>query len=122
MFHRKSTTPANTLVDQAASAANHGIAATQHALDSLSGGVQTLRDEAGSRLDDAVDHANALVHSGVDALRDGSQRLRAKAHQASEGTTHYIQQEPVKAMLIAAAAGAVLVALVGLMTRSRRHA
>ena len=122
MFHRKSTTPANTLVDQAASAVNHGIAATQHALDSLSGGVQTLRDEAGSRLDDAVDHANALVHSGVDALRDGSQRLRAKAHQASEGTTHYIQQEPVKAMLIAAAAGAVLVALVGLMTRSRRHA
>ena len=122
MFHRKSTVPASKLVDQAASAANHGIAATQHALDSLSGGVQALRDEASTRLDDAVDHANALVHGGVDALRDGSQRLRAKAHQAGVGTTHYIQQEPVKAMLIAAAAGAVLVALVGLLTRSRRHA
>ncbi len=121
MFHRNPTVPTSRLVDQAASAANHGIAATQHALDSLTGGVQALRDEASTRLDDATEHAHALVHRGVDALHDGSQRLRAKAHQASDGTRHYIRQEPVKAVLIAVATGAVLMALIGILTRSRRH-
>jgi ElaB/YqjD/DUF883 family membrane-anchored ribosome-binding protein len=122
MFNRNPTVPASTLVDQAASAAHHGIAATQHALDGLAGSVQTLRDDASARLDDAAEHANVMAHRGVDALRDSSRRLRAQAHRASEGTTHYIQQEPVKAVLIAAATGAVLMALIGFMTRSRHNA
>ncbi|MDP1649281.1 MAG: hypothetical protein Q8M01_13930 [Rubrivivax sp.] len=122
MFHRNSTVNASKLVDQAASATSHGIAATQHALNSLTGGVQALRDEAGTRLDDATEHAQALVHRGVDALHDGSRRLRIKAHQASAGTTHYIRHEPVKAVLIAAATGAVVMALIVLMTRPRGHA
>lgn len=121
MFNRNPTIPASNLVDQAASAAHQGIAATQHALDGLAGSVQTLRDDASTRLDNATEHASALAHRGVDALRDGSQRLRTQAHRASEGATHYIQQEPVKAVLIAAATGAVLMALIGFVTRSRHH-
>lgn len=115
-------TPGNNLVDQAAAAANQGITATHQALDGLAGGVQSLRDQASPRLDGAKAQASAMLHRGVDALRDGSQQVRAKAHQASESTTHYIQQEPVKAVLIAAATGAVLMALVSLLTRSRRDA
>lgn len=122
MFNRNPTVPASHLVDQAATAAHQGIAATQHALDGLAGSVQALRDDAGTRLDDATEHANALAHRGVEALREGSQRLRTQAHRASEGTTHYIQQEPVKAVLIAAATGAVLMALIGFVTRSRHSA
>jgi ElaB/YqjD/DUF883 family membrane-anchored ribosome-binding protein len=122
MFNRNPTVPASNLVDQAASAAHQGIAATQHALDGLAGSVQTLRDDASARLDDVTGHASAMAHRGVDAMRDGSQRLRTQAHRASEGTTHYIQQEPVKAVLIAAATGAVLMALIGFVTRARHHA
>lgn len=116
------TTPAGNLVDQAAAAANQGINATHQALDGLSGGVQSLRDKVGPRLDGATEQASAMLHRGIDAVRDGSQQLRAKAQHASEGTTQYIQQEPVKAVLIAAATGAALMALIGLMTRSRRDA
>jgi ElaB/YqjD/DUF883 family membrane-anchored ribosome-binding protein len=122
MFNRNPTVPASHLVDQAASAAHRGIADTQHALDGLAGSVQALRDDAGTRLDDATDHANALAHRGAEALHVGSRRLRAQAHRASEGTTHYIQQEPLKAVLIAAATGAVLMALIGFVTRSRHNA
>jgi len=117
MFNTTSTAPSTNLVDQAAAAANKGIAATQHALDGVAGSVQTLRDQVSPRLDDATATANAMVHRGVDALRDTSHLLREKAHQASAGTTHYIQREPVKAVLIAAATGAVLLALIGWLTR-----
>ncbi|MDP2004246.1 MAG: hypothetical protein Q8K45_01110 [Rubrivivax sp.] len=113
-------TASGNLVDQAAAAANNGINATQHALDGLAGSVKSLRDQASPRLDGAKEQAGAMLHRGMDALRDGSHQVRAKAHQASESTTHYIQAEPVKAVLIAAAAGAALMALVSLMTRSRR--
>ncbi len=117
-----STPAGNNVVDQAAAAANQGIAATHHALDGLAGGVQSLRDQASPRLDSAKTQASDMLHRSMDALRDGSHQVRAKAHQASESTTHYIQEEPVKAVLIAAATGAVLMALVSLLTRSRRDA
>lgn len=116
------TTSNSNVVDQAAAAASKGIAATQHALDGVAGSVQTLRNQVSPRLDDATEHANALLHRGVDALRDSSQRLRDTAHRASSGTTHYIAQEPVKAVLIAAVAGAALMAMFSLMTRTRRDA
>lgn len=117
-----STATGNNFVDQAAAAANQGIAATHQALDGLAGGVQSLRNQASPRPDGATAQAGAMLHRSMDALRDGSQQVRAKAHQAGESTTHYIQQEPVKAVLIAAATGAALMALVGLLTRSRRDA
>jgi hypothetical protein len=46
--------------------------------------------------------------------------LRDKALRASDNTVGYIKDEPVKAMLIAAATGAALMALVSLITRSHR--
>jgi ElaB/YqjD/DUF883 family membrane-anchored ribosome-binding protein len=125
MYDTKTPLPAatgNNLVDQAAAAASQGITATHHALDGLASGVQSLRDQASPKLDGASAQAHAMLHRGMDTLRDGTQQVRAKAHQASESTTHYIQQEPLKAVLIAAATGAALMALVSLLTRSRRDA
>lgn len=117
------TSPAGkNLVDQAAAAAHQGIHATQQALDGLAGGVQSLRDQASPRLDGATEQAGAVLQRGLGALRDSSQQLRAKAQQAGASTTQYIQQEPVKAVLIAAATGAALMALISLMSRSRRDA
>jgi len=115
-------TTGHNLIDQAASAADQGINATHHALNDLAGGVQSLRDKASPRLDGATAQAGAMFNRSMDALRDGSHQVRAKAHQAGESTTHYIQQEPVKAVLIAAATGAALMALISLLTRSRRDA
>ena len=54
----------------------------------------------------------------MDAVRDTSQQVRERAVRVSDGTVGYIRDEPVKSVLIAAATGAVLMALVGLMGRS----
>jgi ElaB/YqjD/DUF883 family membrane-anchored ribosome-binding protein len=44
--------------------------------------------------------------------------VRDQALRVSDDTRNYIRDEPVKAVLIAAAAGAVLMALLGLLRKS----
>jgi ElaB/YqjD/DUF883 family membrane-anchored ribosome-binding protein len=63
-----------------------------------------------------------MAQQGADAVRDGSKMLRDNATRLGDSTTRYIQEEPLKAVLIAAAAGAALVGLVSLLSRSNhRH-
>jgi ElaB/YqjD/DUF883 family membrane-anchored ribosome-binding protein len=124
MITNKPYEQSNGLVDQAAASADHAIKSTQRvaneALDSLSGSVQDLRSQAAPMLNRTSDQIGALAQRGVDAVRDSSQQLREKALRASDSAVGYVKDEPVKAMLIAAATGAALMALLGLMARSRR--
>jgi len=71
-------------------------------------------------LDRAAEQANTLAKRSIDALRESSTHLLSKAQRASDSTVGYIKDEPVKAMLIAAATGAALMALVALLSRSSR--
>jgi ElaB/YqjD/DUF883 family membrane-anchored ribosome-binding protein len=123
MFTSKSPEVQNNLADQAALSADHAIRSTQRlaneTLDSLAGSVQDLRQQASPLIDRASERASALAQRGLDAVHDRSQRLREQAHRASDETLNYIKDEPVKSMLIAAATGAALMALVGLL--SARH-
>lgn len=70
-------------------------------------------------LNRATEQATALTQRGIDAVRDTTRQLRESAQHASDRTVTYIREEPVKSMLIAAAAGAALMALAGLVRRSR---
>lgn len=67
----------------------------------------------------ATEQASALTQRGVDGVLDVSHLIRNKALRASDNTVDYIKDEPVKAMLIAAVAGAALMAVVSLFSRSR---
>jgi len=115
--------PSNKIADQAALTADNAIRSTQRvaneALDGMAEGVQDLRHQATPLLNRATEQATALAHRGADAVRDSTQQLRDKAREASDSTVTYIRDEPVKSMLFAAATGAVLMALIGLMSRSR---
>jgi len=108
----------SNLADEVANAAGNAIKSTQratnNALDSLAGGVQTLRQEAAP----AINRVGALAQQGVDSVRDTAQQVREGARHATDSTVSYIKEEPIKAMLIAAATGAGLMALLSLMTRS----
>jgi ElaB/YqjD/DUF883 family membrane-anchored ribosome-binding protein len=77
------------------------------ALDKLSSTAQELREQT-----------SVLAKQGVDAVRERSQQVREQALRASDGTLNYIRDEPVKAVLIAAAAGAALMVLMGLLRKS----
>ena len=92
--------------------------------------TQNILDRAAATADQAFDTLSNQVHSlqqdashlgqkGIKAMGDVTHQLRDSAQRASDGTLHYVKAEPVKALLIAAATGAALMALVGLMSRSR---
>jgi ElaB/YqjD/DUF883 family membrane-anchored ribosome-binding protein len=117
MTTHHSADKANTLADHAASRAAEAIDATQRVanetLDHLAETVQAMRDTAADFLSPAADMAGR----GADAIRYRSLHLRDQARHASAQTVHYIRSEPLKSVLIAAATGAVVAAVFGLLTR-----
>ena len=123
MITSKLVEPSNGLADHAAQSADHAIKATQRVandtLDSLSGTVEDMRQHAAPMLNRATEQVSALAQRGVDRVRATSLQLRDRALRASDSTVNYVRDEPVKAMLIAAATGAALMALVSLMSGSR---
>ncbi len=109
--------------DKAADGAQGAIRSTQRAadsaLDSLSAKVEDVRSQAAPLLSKVSSQAEAAARRGIDAVRDTSQQLRDKAAQASDMTVAYVKDEPIKAMLIAAATGALLMGIITMMARSR---
>ncbi len=90
MFNNKPAEMTNALIDQATHAADQVAKSSQH-----------------------------LADSALEGVRHTSHQMRVKAEHAADNTVHYIQHEPVKSMLMAAATGAALMALVSLISRSR---
>lgn len=62
---------------------------------------------------------SALFLQGLDAVQGAGKKLLDKASNANEVTVGYIRKEPVKSVLIAAASGALLGALLMMVMRSR---
>ena len=114
---------AQDMADDAANTTQGAIRSTQRAtdqaLDRLSDTVENVRSKAGPMLNKVASQAEAAARRGMDAVRDTSQQLRERATQAQDMTVAYVKDEPIKAMLIAAATGAVLMGLITLLSRSR---
>lgn len=121
MIFNKSPEPSISLAKQALHSVEDSIAsterATSEALDSLADGVQQVVP----LLNRASDQISALAQRGIDSVRDSSQQLRKRAERVSENTVSYVRVEPVKAILMAAATGAALMALISLFSRARRR-
>ncbi len=111
------------IADGAAGSAQGAIRSTQRAadetLDRLSDKVEEARSQSGALLNKVTSQAEAAARRGMDAVRDSSQQLRDRAMQVSDSTVAYVKDEPIKAMLIAAATGALLMGLITMMARSR---
>jgi ElaB/YqjD/DUF883 family membrane-anchored ribosome-binding protein len=127
MYAKNPTDPTvtPTAVDQAAGKADQAIRSTQRlaneALDGLSESVNSASQRVTPMLNRASEQASALAQRGMDAVRQTSQQVRDKAMHASDVTASAIRNDPIKSVLIAAATGAALMALVSLLSRSRHH-
>jgi ElaB/YqjD/DUF883 family membrane-anchored ribosome-binding protein len=127
MFGTKSlpeTTPTtDKITDQLTDSAQNALSAAQtsanQVLDSLAGNVQDLRKYASPIFAQAEGQARELLLTGRDAVRQASHQVSDAARHARDGTVGYVKDEPVKAMLIAAATGAALMALVSMLSHSR---
>jgi ElaB/YqjD/DUF883 family membrane-anchored ribosome-binding protein len=108
------------MADTAASKVQNGIRETKKVVDSagdqLSGKVEHLRADSKPVIKQMRDQAQAFA----EGVRDTGRQFRDAAGRASDSLTSYTQENPVKAVLIAAASGAVLITLFNAIARSRR--
>lgn len=86
---------------------------------------RALSSQVAQSTEQAIQSTQRMAHEALDNLadtvQDASHQVRSQARQASRSTVRYIRDEPVKAMLIAAASGAALMALINLVGHSRQH-
>ena len=121
MISKDSYQAGNHIADQASRTADQAIDATRNMvgqkMDGMADTVKSMHDQTAPLLD----RASEVAKRGVNAARERSNELMSKATQASDTTVNYIKDEPVKAMLIAAATGAALMALMSVMSRGGRN-
>lgn len=105
-------TQSKETMENTASAAKDAINTTQQSVDHVI-----------DKVSDAVDEASREATSAIDKVSDTANAAMATAreiwHEASDLATDYTKDEPMKALMIAAATGALLVGLLSMMVRSR---
>lgn len=104
------------IVDSAADKIQGGI---KDAGATLSNKVDDLRDDAVPMIRKAAARAQALGKQGFDAASDAADRAREAASSASKAVISYTRENPVKALLIAAASGALLLTVVKAIKSAR---
>lgn len=114
----------DAFTDRATAQADEALAATRRAangaLDKLQQGVEQLRDDTPGALRRAAAQVDELTRRGLERARLASEDLRHTVSRTGDRSIGFIQAQPVKSVLIAAAAGAALAALVGALARDRR--
>jgi ElaB/YqjD/DUF883 family membrane-anchored ribosome-binding protein len=93
--------------------------AANGALDTMHQKVDELADAVPGAISRAAARVDEITRQGIERARQTSSDVRNQVVRAGDRTVSYIQDEPVKSVLIAAAAGAAIVALVSLLTRSQ---
>jgi ElaB/YqjD/DUF883 family membrane-anchored ribosome-binding protein len=111
------------MADKAADKVQGGIreakSATKQAGAALSNKIDELQQDAAPVINKAFDRVKSMGRQGMEAVGDAAQRTRDAASNASDSVIAYTKDNPVKALLIAAASGALLVSLLNVLRSSR---
>lgn len=115
-----STATTKDLNAAAAEASETARRATSEALGQVESAAHSLREKVEPTVARLASQAETLARRGYDAVLDGAHNARERAAQVNDRAVSYVKDEPVKAVLIAAATGAALMALVSLVRSARR--
>jgi ElaB/YqjD/DUF883 family membrane-anchored ribosome-binding protein len=99
-----------------------GHAVADKAADKIQGGIrdaQNAASAAGATLSKVTGQAQGIAKQSIDAVANVAQQARDTASQASDTIVSYTKDNPIKALMIAAASGALLFTLIRLLTPSR---
>jgi ElaB/YqjD/DUF883 family membrane-anchored ribosome-binding protein len=72
--------------------------------------------------DKAADRAQGIVSQAADAISDAARKARGFAFDTQDSVVTYTREKPVKALMIAATAGAIIVTLIRALSPSNRDA
>lgn len=115
---------AETVLDEAEDAVKTTRSAARKTVDKARQAANELRDDddLDAQMDAFVARAQDLACRSIGYCADRTARAQRHLERASNATAQYIQDQPGKSMLMAAAAGAAVATLIMLLTnRSSRH-
>jgi ElaB/YqjD/DUF883 family membrane-anchored ribosome-binding protein len=111
------------LADKAIDKAQGGSRDPQHAAkeagSTLLNKADELRSDAGSALTKAVGRAQSMGRHGIDAVGDAAEQALDVASIASDSIVRYTRKNPIQALMIAAASGALLLSVIKVLKTSR---
>ena len=83
------------------------------ALDKADAKVRTLRDDIRPAIDAVSSRVQDMAARGKAAAAQTREQTREKVNEYADRTSAYVQDQPLKSMAIAAAAGALVALLLG---------
>jgi ElaB/YqjD/DUF883 family membrane-anchored ribosome-binding protein len=89
------------------------------AADRLHNGISSARQTATKIGERAADQTQTILGRGIHGAKAAAQQVRESTAQASKSLVTYTKENPIKAILIAAASGALLLTLFNALSRSR---
>jgi ElaB/YqjD/DUF883 family membrane-anchored ribosome-binding protein len=111
------------LADEVRSTAQDAVESTrayaQNAVDAAGQKVRNLRHDVEPAVEQIASRVQQAVQRGLEAASKSGVRAQERFTDAAQVTTRYISDQPVRAVLFAAAAGAAITALLVLATRRR---
>ncbi len=113
----KIVTPATDT--QTAAAIENTRDLVNNGLDTLESGIEKLREAAPSVLSRAAAQVEDITRRSMERARETTTQVKHQMVKAGDRSVDYIRDEPVKSVLMAAAAGAAMVALIGWLSRPR---
>jgi ElaB/YqjD/DUF883 family membrane-anchored ribosome-binding protein len=116
-------TTGQALADKAADKARSGIRTAQDIAketgDVLSSKLEDVRSDAGTAVKKGARRVQSASKQGLDAISDVAGQARDVASNATDSIVAYTKKNPVKALAIAAASGAVLYTMIKALSPSR---
>lgn len=117
------TKAGQALADKAADKTQYGIRLAQdgakEAGELVSSKVEDVRSEAGTVIKRSSKRAQSASRQSLDAITEMANQARDVASNASDAIVAYTKKNPVKALIIAAASGAVIYAAIKALSPSR---
>jgi hypothetical protein len=111
------------LTDKAADKAQSSIRGAQGAVkdvgNSLSSKIEDVRSEAGTAVNRGSKRVQSMGRQGLNTITDMASQAGDMASNATESIVAYTKRNPVMALAIAAASGALLYAAVKALSPSR---
>jgi len=115
------TKTAAELADEYRQAARDTVDSTrayaQNAVNAAGEKVRDIRRDAEPTMEQIAARVQQAVQRGLDSATKTSARAQRRMEEAAEVTGRYIADQPVRSVLLAAAAGAAITALIVLATR-----
>lgn len=110
--------------DDVLQTASHAVDSTRdyanHALDKAENKVRELRGDVDPLVDMLASKAQKLARQSLDMAAEAKDKAQQSLSRYASATTHYVAEQPMRSVLIAAAVGAAVALLVA-SSRQRKN-